>query len=397
MPRVSVWMECVTTDLVNRADLETLASPDGDPPFVSLLAPTHRFGADVEVDRLAWKNVVSGAEDALAERAMRRPEITDLLAPARALQHDGLAWQHMGDGLAMYLRPGWHRTLRVPIALPELVSVGDRFLLGPLLPMVSGDEHFLVLALSQRSLRLFEGSRQRIAQVELAGVPTDLRDVVAPPEPRSDTMARPATSGGGTSGRAVFYGHGAADEDYRKDDLVSFLREVADGLHRVLAGKTAPLVLVGLEDLVATYREVNGYRNLVGTAITSNADEMSADDLHRSAWSVVERRVDAARDQAVSVFRQLQGTQRVSGDPEVVRQAAHEGRVETLFMTADPWCWRQDETGQLRVVEMGRAGPFAECERLDATAVDTLRTGGRVHATPSQVVAGSDVAAVFRY
>ncbi len=387
----------MTTDLVNRADLETLASTDGDPPFVSLLSPTHRVGVDVDVDRLAWKNVLSGAEDALAERGMRRPEITDLLAPARALHQDTLAWQHMGDGLAMYLRPGWHRTLRVPMALPELVSVGDRFLLGPLLPMISGDEHFLVLALSQRALRLFEGTRQRMAEVDLTGVPTDLRDVVAPAEPRSDTMARPATSAGGTAGRAVYYGHGAADEGYRKEDVISFLREVAGGLHGKLAGRTAPLVLVGLEDLVAGYREVNGYRHLVGTAITSNADEMSADDLHRSAWSLVEQRVDAARDHAISVFHQLKGTGRVSSDPQAVRQAAHEGRVETLFMTADPWCWRQDETGQLRVVEMGRAGPLAECERLDATVVGTLRTGGQVHATPSQVVPGSDVAAIFRY
>ena len=59
---------------------------------------------------------------------------------------DGLFWQHQSDGLALYSRPGWWRSFRVPLDLPELAVVGDRFHVSPLLRLLTGDGHFLVLA-----------------------------------------------------------------------------------------------------------------------------------------------------------------------------------------------------------------------------------------------------------
>src|SRR5665811_2450745 len=78
---------------------------------------------------------------------------------------------------------------------------------GPLLRLLSGDEHFLLLALSQRRVRLLEGSRDRVEELELGEVPSSLLGVTEPAEPRSHTMARPL-SAAGRGGPAVFYGYG---------------------------------------------------------------------------------------------------------------------------------------------------------------------------------------------
>jgi hypothetical protein len=126
---------------------------------------------------------------------MRAPEIADLLTPAWELRDEYRAWRYMSDGLAMFLRPGWYRMFRVPVGVPEVATIGDRFVVGPLLRVVTEDGHFLVLALSQRRVRLLEGSLQRVEELELADVPTSLRDVIAPPEPRSQAMAFPVSSG----------------------------------------------------------------------------------------------------------------------------------------------------------------------------------------------------------
>lgn len=56
---------------------------------------------------------------------------------------------------------------------------------------------------------------QRVEELELADVPTSLQDVIEPPDSRSDTMAFPVSSGPRASA-AVFYGHGAADDDVKK-------------------------------------------------------------------------------------------------------------------------------------------------------------------------------------
>lgn len=80
---------------------------------------------------IRWKNLLSQVEATLSERGLPADEIEALLAPAVELRDDRLAWSYMGDGLAMFLRPGSHRLFRVPVAVPEVATVGDHFVLGP--------------------------------------------------------------------------------------------------------------------------------------------------------------------------------------------------------------------------------------------------------------------------
>ena len=382
-------------DLLTRADLDRLSSRDEGGEHVSLFMPTHRFGEGVQADQLQWKNMLTGVQSALEERGRRRPDIEALLAPAWTLERDTLSWQYMSDGLAMFLRPGHEQTFRVPIDVPTVTTVGDRFVVGPLLRVLTGDEHFLLLALSQRRVRLLEGSRHRVEEVALGEIPSSLRDVVEPPEPRSDTMAFPT---GGRGGPAVFYGHGAADDDIKRDEVERFLRLVADGLQGILAGVDLPTVLVGLDLLVSIYRDVNDHAGVMDEAVVSNPDQLSAEELHAAAWPVVARRLRADKQRLVGRFEELHGTGRASADPAEIETAAAQGRVETLFLTADPSCWKPATTESPNVVQLGDDETFAHCEKLDRAAVDTLSHGGQVYAISESVVpGGGDVAAVFRY
>lgn len=381
-------------DLLTRTDIQGLAQSEVDGVHVSLFLPTHRYGSGVQADQLQWKNLVNGVEAVLLEK-MRRPEVEALLQPARDLQHDTMAWQYMSDGLAMFLRPGWQQSYRIPAPLPELATVGDRFITAPLMHLLSGDEHYLLLALSQHEVRLMDGSRHAVVQVELDEVPTSLEDVVEPSEPRSNTIARPASSG--RRGRAVFYGHGTGDDNAREDDLKRFLRQVSSGMQEILNGQNAPMVLVGLDQTVATYREVNHYAHTLTDAVIHNPDDLSPEQLHELAWPLVEAQLRQDRDALIDRFHQLNGTGKVDCDPSSVREAAEQGRVDTLFLRADPWCWERVSGDELTVVDLDSDERYAECEVLDAAAAATLANGGQVHATSQHVVDDSEVAAILRY
>lgn len=382
-------------DLLTRDDIRSLAASDADGMHVSLFMPTHRFGGEVQADQVRWKNLVGGVESLLLQE-LRRPDVEALLAPARELQSDSLAWQNMSDGLAMFLSPGRHQVFRIPASLPTLATAGDHFVTGPLMRLLSGDAPFLLLAISQGEVRLMDGSRHTVRQIELEDVPTALADVVEPAGPRSDAMAR--TLSGGRGGRAVFYGHGAGDDDAKKDDLMRFLRQVASGLHEVLAGQTAPLVLAGLEQNVSAYRDVNTYHGVLDEAVLRNPDDLSADELHRLAWPLVEQRLRDERTALIDRFHEMNGTGKVYNDLAVISAAAAQGRVDTLFMRSAPWCWeRVAEAGEAPVVRLGADERFVVCEEVDKAAVDTLAYGGQVHATSQEVAGDSEVAAILRY
>ncbi|MGO1383643.1 MAG: baeRF3 domain-containing protein [Arachnia sp.] len=381
-------------DLLTDKDIQKLATTGNDGVHVSLLMPTHRYGAEVQADQLQWKNLVNGVEAVLQEE-MRRPDIEALLKPARDLQHDSMAWQYMSDGLAMFLTPDSQQTYRLPAPLPELATVGDRFITGPLMHLLSGDEHYLMLGLSQNEVRLLDGSRHSVVQVELDSFPTSLEDAIEPAESRSSTMARP--TGGGRGGRAVFFGHGTGDDSARENDLNLFMRQVADGLSEILRDQHIPLVLVGLDASVAAYRDANKYGNVLDEAVIRNPDQLSAQELHDLAWPIVEARLRAERQTVIDRFHELNGTGRVASDLSAVGEAAEQGRVDTLFLRAQPWCWERTSRDDLAVVRLGKDERYAECEALDKAAVDTLSNGGVVYATSHQVADDSEVAAIMRY
>ena len=378
-------------DLLTREDLVEIARPTDGGTHVSLFLPTHRAGNQVEADRLRFKNMITRVEEALAGRE-RRPDIDRLLAPAWELHDDALEWQYMSDGLAMFLGPGGSRAFRVPAPMSALATVGDHPVLAHLLRLFSGDEHFFLLALSQREVRLLGGSRNKVEEVELPDAPRSVEDVSTRDDPGTSAIARQVAGRG-----AVFFGHGGSDDNVAHEELMRFLRAVADGVHGALRDQHSPLVLVGLENLRVPFREANRYPHLMAAEVDRSADGLSRDELHALAWPLVEEQLRADRARRFGRFHELQGTGLVSTDLEEVARAASEGRVETLFVRADPWAWDLASEETDPVVRLGADERFATAELVDAAAVATIRTGGQVYASAQTAVADSEVAAIFRY
>lgn len=379
-------------DLMTRAEFQELVG-DGDGTYVSLFAPTHRVSGPKErdADRLRWKNLMAAVEHELLEDGHDHREVEDLLAPARDLHGDGMAWSHMADGLVMFLRPGWHASYRVPLELPEIGAVGSSFVLGPLLPLLS-DRNYVVLTLSQKNVRVLRGSRDRIGELDMPSVPTAFEDVYETgSEVQSDSVPRPNASGRAGQAGSVYYGADALDNAH-KADVFEFFRDVARGVEEHLGGRTIPMILAGLPNWVSAYREINSYPHLIDAAIERNPDDMGEDELREAAWHLVESRLQEETGRLLDrLHEQLaRGTGAVGA--EDVQLAAGEGRVDTLLMTADG-CYSGGNDGP-EIVRPLRDGNV--CGVIDTAVRATLRTGGAVRMLDT-LPDGAPVAAVLRY
>ena len=375
-------------DVIRRADLERLVL-QGAGPSVSLFLPTHRAGPEVQQAPIRLKNLLREATEALKADGVRPPMVHSVLAPLRRLVNDGLFWQHQSDGLALYSRPGWWRSFRVPLELPELAVVADRFHIGPLLPLLTGDGHFFVLALSQHQIRLLEGTRDRLEEVDLPGVPLGVRDALQGQEAQKQLQLYVADRGG-VAARGIFHGHGSAG-DLQKEQVLRYFRQVNRALDEVLAGEQAPMVLAAVEQLAPRWRQVNTYPHLVDQVLAGSPEELGLDKLHGRAWAV-EPLFLQALGQAAGKCHQLAGTGLTSRDPREIIGAAKEGRVETLFAA-------RQATG----VGSANGGSSPNGDRalrdvLELAAVTTLLKGGTVYALPAGAApGGGSAAAVLRY
>lgn len=387
-------------DMLDRDELKRL-SGKRDGWHVSIFMPTHRAGPETQQDPIRLKNLLGKAEEDLIAAGLRPPEAQELLQPAEKLLHDGLFWQHQSDGLAMFLSPDLFRRYRLPFDFEELTVVADRFHIKPLLPLLSGDGRFYVLALSQNEIQLLQGTRYSVSEVNPEDIPESLAEALKynDPEKRLQFHTTTRTPGGKGERPAAFHGHGVASADDPKNYILRYFHRVDEGLGELLGSERAPLVLAGVDYLLPIYREANTYPHLVAEGIEGSPEELRAEELHERAWPILQPLFLEARKEAAAQYRQLAGagSEQASSDLKEVVPAAYVGRVGTLFVALHTQKWGTFDADTHEVRLHGEEAPGDE-DLLDLAAVHTLVNGGAVYAVePEKVPDGAPLAAVFRY
>jgi hypothetical protein len=366
-------------------------------PCVSIYMPTHRVSTETQQDRTRLKNLIRQAEDSLEAFGLRVNEAEALLEPAAKLLGAIPFWKDKQDGLALFIAPGVFRQYQLPTTFESLVVVAHRFHFKPLLTFLGGNE-FFVLALSQNSVRLFEGSRFGLSAIESPeGMPKSLAEALRYDELEKQLQFHTGTSAGSGKGRAAMYhGQGVGTDD-SKDRILRYFRQIDQGLHDLLKDEQAPLVLAGVEYLLPIYKEINTYQHLINGGITGNPEGASPEELHRQAWALVEPYFKREQQQAAARYQQLAGTGRTSCDPKEIVPGAYHGRIELLFVAVGRQQWGDYDPGANRVDLHTEVQP-GSFDLLDLAATQTLLHGGAVYAVdPSEVPDKSLLAAVFRY
>jgi Bacterial archaeo-eukaryotic release factor family 7 len=371
-------------------------------PCISLFMPTDRTGMDQPQDQLRIRRLIREAESLLRSNSqLHAAQVEDVLEPLRALVDEKPFWRHASDGLAIFRSPQVFRALRLPSDFKEQLVVSDHFYLKPLLPLLTYDGRFYILALSGNAVRLLVCTHESASELPLPEqVPASLAEFLGGEERENDLQSHSSASFGsvGKGGRhpAVFHGQGVGTDD-EKDDLLRYFQHIDRGLHALLKDETAPLVLASVEYLFPLYQQANSYPHLLEQGIAGNPEKLRAETLREKAWAIVEPVVLQARQEAAADYRDLAGAGRTSNSIGEIVPAASYGRVASLFVALDQEQWGtfDPQTATLQVHEQAQPG---DEDLLDLAATQTLLHGGAVYAVEhSGMPDDTPLAAVFRY
>ena len=385
-------------DTLTKEDLTALSAQKGG-HAVSLYAPMHQAGPDTRENPIRFKNRVQEAAAMLEEKGLGPREVTALLAPAQALIDDDDLWQHQYGGFAMFLSEGESHPYSLPVEFESLTVVSERYHLKPLLPMLTGDGRFHVLAVSLNKARLFAATQYSVTEVKLADdVPTSMAEALRFDDPE-ESLQYHAVSGsrpGGARPDIAFHGSGASDDD-KKEDILRYFKMLENGVTDELDGGTTPLVFAGVDYLFSLYQEANHYNHLMPEAVTGNPDEWRGDEVREKAWAVVAPHFDQARQEALEKYASQAHLDTASGDLHEVVLAAVDARVDTLIVGLGEQQWGSFDPDS-RTLELHDEQQSGDEDLLDLAAVQTLLNGGKVYAVPKEEVPdGGLVAAVYRY
>lgn len=387
--------------LFNRKQFEDLAKVlKFDKPCVSIYIPTFRAGQNQE-DRLRFKNAISEAVDQLTtgnmfvDKTMDKEAAHEFMSEASALLDKEDFWSHLSDGLAAFVTEDKFEYHIVPIHFNQKVYVAGNFYLRPMMPLLNGEDRFFLLALSQNEVRFFEGHKHHITPVKIKDlVPENLEAALML---QHDEVLQ-SHSGNPNDGSAIYHGQGGG-EDRKDKDLRDYLKQVDDGLMKMLHDENAPLIIACVDYLVPIYKEVSNYSNIVDANISGNPENDDPVKLHEKAWSHMDSYFQKDRKEKKDQFTAFMSENKASFSINDIIPAAIGGRVETLFVDKDApvrWGFYQESDHSIQNHKEQKA--YSTC-LLNMAAVQTYLNGGTVYTSPRTDFPNptAELNAIYRY
>ncbi len=367
-----------------------------EPPCLSLYQSTHRRHPENQQDPIQFRNLVKEL-DASLRRKYPAAEAERLLRPFEALGDDAEFWKRTLDGLAVLGGSGVFRALRIPQPVTELAVVADSFHTKPLRRFLQSVDRYQVLGLSLDKIRLFEGNRYALDELDLIpGVPHTIADALGGEltEPHQ-TVASYGGVGGASNG--MHHGHGGkADE--ADIDADRFFRAVDRAvLEHYSKPSGLPLVLAALPEHHHRFHQVSQNPHLVADGVRFNPESLPADELRALAWQAVEPRYQARLASLCEDFEQARSKRVGSDDLAQVAEAATSGRVETLLIDADRQIAGRLDGATGRVELANLSDPHID-DLLDDLAELVARKDGTVLVLPAgRMPSRTGLAAFYRY
>ena len=360
---------------------------------VSIYMPAEKAGAETRKNPIRFKNALSTAEEKLASLD-KSSDLTESLESAQSYidRHD--FWQHQDSGLAFFINSDGIKYYRLPYSFDEQVEVGDRFYLKPLLPVLTNDSKFYLLALSQNEVKFYLGSHYSINEVKLPeGVPGSLAEALKYDDPEKQTQYHSGDGGGTTP---IYHGQGVGTTD-NKDEIKRFFHQIDNALTSVLQESSTPMILAGVEFLLPIYHEANSYGNLLEEGVLGNPENVAAQDLHSQAWSIIEPHFAAEKTAAIDNYHQQSGAGLSSSRLEEIVAGAANGQIDTMLVTPDAQAWGTFDR-QANKVEVQESKTQDNMDLINFAVTQTYLQKGKVYTMDSsQMPDGKMAIAILRF
>jgi len=366
------------------------------PPCLSLYQPTHRRHPENQQDPIRFRNLVKKLEESLLQE-YTKDQIQPLLKPFLELADDREFWNHTLDGLAVLGAKGLFRVYELQRPVAELAVVADSLHTKPLVRILQSADRFQILGVSRQAIKLFEGNRDALDEIEPAkGVPQTITEALG--EELTEPHQTVASYGGvGGSHSPMHHGHGGRESEVDIDAERFFRAVDREVLKHHSKPSGLPLILAALPEHHHLFHQVSHNPFLIAESIDVHPDALTIDELRQRAWQVIEPHYLARLAALVEQFRTARSRDLGSDELTHVAKAVVAGRVATLLIEADREVPGRTDAAT-GAVEFGDLAHPEVDDVLDDLGALALKLGGEVVIVPAErMPTKTGIAAIYRY
>lgn len=359
-------------------------------PKVSISMPTHVTGEEIKQGPIRLKNLIKNAHEELLKKGLKKMKADEILAPAEDLLSKPKFWTHQQKGLVLYAADDYFEVIQIPYTVSENAYVNDHFLITPVLPMISLNGTFSVLAISRQNARLLRCTRNEVNDITPDDAETSM-DVYLEEAPEKELQFHTGASGDD----AMFFGHGSKKEE-RMNVLHAYFRQLEKSITAEMKKNSEPLVLIGLEDNLAIYKKANDYNRVMDDTITVNPDEMSNLQLKDQGWEVIKKHFLKEMYHSLDQFSE-KDNEKVSNNMVDIIENTVMGKSKTIFIAENESKWGFYDADNHEVHFTDEEGEEA-VDLLNWLAIKGRETGSNVYLLPKEdMPTQATVAAEYRF
>ncbi len=363
---------------------------------LSIYLPTHSSGKEVneQQDIIVFKNMLQKSQKLLEEKKTDPSLIQQMLQPGYELLRDDQFWLNQQEGLACFITENSFRYLQLPISVQEQVYCNNSFMLTPLMPVMTSNEQFYLLAFSKHNAKLFLADAFGMQEITVEGMPDGMADVIHFEEKGNQLLFRTGSSGGGEGANY----HGMNSNPDHKTDIAIYLEEVDKTIWKeVLHDKHIPLMLAAVDYLQPIYRKISRYQHIAEETLTGNFEHEKPVNIYKQAREKMQPYFDKRQQTALERYYNGSAGALTSSIPDDVIPATYYGQVDSLFVQKGAHVWGTFDANANEIAIHETEQPKDECLLNNAITQTILHNGDVFILEKEKMPADSSVAATLRY
>ncbi len=366
-------------------------------PCLSLYMPTHRSHPENLKDTIIFKNLVKQLETSLLQE-YSISEVNKHLESFETLGMNTDVWSHTTEGLAVFSAPDLFKVVNLQMPVEELAVVAESLHTKPLRKYLQTMDRYQVLGLSLHDMKLFEGNRHSLVEVELsADFPKNIKDALGEElTEKHSTVASYGGVGGGSSN--MHHGHGSKKDEV-DIDAERFFRVVAGNIYENFSRFSGlPLILAALPEHHYLFNKVSNNPFLMSNGIQVNYKAVTIDNLNTMAWEVMEPEYLIKLKELTDKFEEAKAKGSGTDNIEAVAKAAAEGRIEILLIEEGRIIAGKILNNSIGTIQTADLNDPKVDDLLDDIGELVSMMGGQVLLIPPESMpVQTGLAAIFRY
>lgn len=304
--------------------------------------------------------------------------------------------QPEGRSIAVFRSPEMFRATWIDEEVASRAFAGPRFHIRPLLPDLTHDREFCILALSQKNVRLLHCTTRTSEEVPLPNEYVPSYEAWMNSAKPDHVLDRKGSVGPTSGHMKGVMSTTSSDRETKDEYLAHFYRQIDRGVDEALRGSRERLVLCGVEYELSLYRSLNTYPNLAKEEVQGAPNSLKSGEMHARALEALARCYEREIDNKLAEWNHKVGSGGSNRLKEVLT-AAYDGRVVTLLVSDS-----LESTGTYdeatHTVHGRESGTSNDEDLVNDAAVQTLLHGGQVLVAPNtKMPNGAPVAAIYRF